>query len=206
MGQEPEDGRAVDSSEAESPSAPRFTIRESGFESVAKIGSESTQTQTRNYGKLDARKTGGHDSKIEALKVHGIGLSLDDFGAGYSSLSHLKRLPLDQLKVDRVFITDLLTNEKDASIARTIIALGRNLNLNVIAEGVETQGQRQFLEREGCHIYQGFLFSPALNFSQFEKFLAAPTVKEKSILIGTRAAFCSLEHHQFHDFTNQDIE
>jgi len=112
-------------------------------------------------------------AKIEALKIRGIGFSLDDFGTGYSSLSHLKRLPLDQLKVDRAFITDLLVNDKDASIARTIITLGRNLNLTVIAEGVETEGQRQFLEREGCHIYQRFLYSPAVTVSKFENFVAA---------------------------------
>jgi diguanylate cyclase (GGDEF)-like protein/PAS domain S-box-containing protein len=111
--------------------------------------------------------------KIEALKACGIGFSLDDFGTGYSSLSHLKRLPLNQLKVDRAFIRDLLTSDKDASIVRTIIALGQNLNLTLIAEGVETEEQRAFLEREGVHLYQGFLFSPALNSSDFETFVVA---------------------------------
>jgi EAL domain-containing protein (putative c-di-GMP-specific phosphodiesterase class I) len=111
-------------------------------------------------------------AKIEALKAHGIGISLDDFGTGYSSLSHLKRLPLDQLKVDRSFIIDLLISDKDASIARTIITLGRNLNLTVIAEGVETEGQRNFLEGEGCHLYQGYLYSPALNSPRREAFVA----------------------------------
>jgi EAL domain-containing protein (putative c-di-GMP-specific phosphodiesterase class I) len=115
-------------------------------------------------------------AKMESLKGFGIGFSLDDFGTGYSSLSQLKRLPLNQLKVDRAFINDLLINDRDASIARTIITLGRNLNLTVIAEGVETEGQREFLEREGCHIYQGYLFSPALNCAQFEAFVAAHNV------------------------------
>lgn len=110
-------------------------------------------------------------SKMESLKDSGIGFSLDDFGTGYSSLSHLNRLPLDQLKVDRAFIKDLLVNDRNASIVRTIIMLGRNLNFTVIAEGVETEGQRAFLEKEGCHIYQGFLFSPALNCLQFEAFV-----------------------------------
>jgi diguanylate cyclase (GGDEF)-like protein/PAS domain S-box-containing protein len=109
-------------------------------------------------------------AKIDALRAFGIEFSVDDFGTGYSSLSHLKRLPLDQLKVDRAFVRDLLTNTKDASIARTIIALGQNLNLTVIAEGVETEAQREFLEREGCCVYQGFLFSPALTSSKFEAF------------------------------------
>jgi len=110
-------------------------------------------------------------AKIETLKARGIGFSLDDFGTGYSSLSHLTRLPLDQLKVDRAFIRDLLISDKGASIVRTIITLGQNLNLTVIAEGVETEGQREFLEREGCHVYQGFLFSPALNSQHFADFV-----------------------------------
>jgi diguanylate cyclase (GGDEF)-like protein/PAS domain S-box-containing protein len=121
-------------------------------------------------------------AKMESLKTYGIGFSLDDFGTGYSSLSHLKRLPLDQLKVDRAFINDLLINDRDASIARTIITLGHNLNLIVIAEGVETEGQREFLEREGCHIYQGFLFSPALNCLQLESFVAAHRPVEKRLV------------------------
>jgi diguanylate cyclase (GGDEF)-like protein/PAS domain S-box-containing protein len=125
-------------------------------------------------------------AKMEFLKVCGIGFSLDDFGTGYSSLSHLKRLPLDQLKVDRAFIHDLVATDKCASIARTIITLGHNLNLTVIAEGVETVAQREFLKKEGCHIYQGFLFSPALNCAQFEAFVAAyPLFKELPVQMTT---------------------
>jgi diguanylate cyclase (GGDEF)-like protein/PAS domain S-box-containing protein len=115
--------------------------------------------------------------KMEALKALGIEFSVDDFGIGYSSLSHLKRLPLSQLKVDRAFVKDLLTNDKDASIARTIITLGQNLNLTVIAEGVETEAQREFLERAGCSMYQGFLFSPALTSSKFEAFAVGTSVQ-----------------------------
>jgi diguanylate cyclase (GGDEF)-like protein/PAS domain S-box-containing protein len=121
--------------------------------------------------------------KMMVLKRWGIGFSLDDFGTGYSSLSHLKRLPLDQLKVDRAFVSDLLISDKDASIARTIIMLGQNLNLTVIAEGVETEGQREFLERLGCSVYQGFLFSPALNSSKFEAFVGSMSLfKERQSL------------------------
>jgi EAL domain-containing protein (putative c-di-GMP-specific phosphodiesterase class I) len=128
-------------------------------------------------------------AKMESLKGCGIGFSLDDFGTGYSSLSHLKRLPLDQLKVDRAFVNDLLVDDRDASIASTIIALGRNLNLTVIAEGVETEGQREFLEDEGCLIYQGFLFSPALSGLRFEAFVAAhDLVKERPVKIAKLAA------------------
>jgi EAL domain-containing protein (putative c-di-GMP-specific phosphodiesterase class I) len=106
------------------------------------------------------------------LKLYGISFSLDDFGTGYSSLSRLRNLPLDQLKIDRSFVKNVLTDAKDASIARTIIGLGRSLNLTVIAEGVETEAQRVFLEAEGCHMYQGFLYSPAVTASKFEAFVA----------------------------------
>jgi diguanylate cyclase (GGDEF)-like protein/PAS domain S-box-containing protein len=110
-------------------------------------------------------------AKMTALKAHGISFSMDDFGTGYSSLSQLRQLPLDQLKIDQSFIRDVLNCEKDAAIVSTIIALGRSLNLSVIAEGVETEGQRNFLENEGCHVYQGYLFSRALPASQFDEFV-----------------------------------
>lgn len=97
--------------------------------------------------------------KMSALKARGIGFSLDDFGTGYSSLAYLKRLPLDEIKIDQSFVRDVLTDPNDASIARSILALGQSLNLDVVAEGVETEAQHAFLAGHDCQTYQGYLFN-----------------------------------------------
>jgi diguanylate cyclase (GGDEF)-like protein/PAS domain S-box-containing protein len=97
-------------------------------------------------------------TKMDALKIHGIKFSLDDFGTGYSSLSYLKRLPISELKIDKSFVSDILIDANDAAIARMIIRLAQSMELSVIAEGVETKEQRDWLEREGCFKYQGYYF------------------------------------------------
>jgi diguanylate cyclase (GGDEF)-like protein/PAS domain S-box-containing protein len=111
-------------------------------------------------------------AKMTRLRSYGIGFSLDDFGTGYSSLSYLKRLPLDQLKIDRSFVKDILTDASSGAIAETIISLGRAMGMPVIAEGVETEAQRVFLARLGCHAFQGYLVSPPIPLDDFEKLLA----------------------------------
>src|SRR5208282_3234629 len=110
--------------------------------------------------------------KMSALKGEGVNFALDDFGTGYSSLYYLKRLPLDQLKIDRSFVRDVLTDPDDAAIAKTIVALAQTLGLKVIAEGIETAAQRAFLASSGCHCYQGNFVSQPLPIQNFEQFVS----------------------------------
>lgn len=107
-------------------------------------------------------------AKMEVLKMSGISFSLDDFGTGYSSLAYLKRLPLNQLKIDQGFVRNIVTDPNDATIAKMIVVLAESMGLSVIAEGVELQAQADFLAHLGCHAYQGYLFDKPLPLAELE--------------------------------------
>jgi len=108
---------------------------------------------------------------MRALKSHGVQFSLDDFGTGYSSLTYLKRLPLDQLKIDRSFVRDMVSDPTSGAIAQAIVSLSRAMDVSLLAEGVETEEQRDCLDRLGCYAYQGFLFSPPVAPEIFQSWL-----------------------------------
>jgi EAL domain-containing protein (putative c-di-GMP-specific phosphodiesterase class I) len=105
---------------------------------------------------------------MHALKGIGVKFSLDDFGTGYSSLNYLKRLPLDEIKIDKSFVLDSAWNEGDRAIIRTILSLAESLKLRVVAEGVEVIEQKDFLQAEGCCFFQGHLFSKPLDKDHFQ--------------------------------------
>jgi EAL domain-containing protein (putative c-di-GMP-specific phosphodiesterase class I) len=107
--------------------------------------------------------------KMKQLKSLGVKIAIDDFGTGYSSLGYLKEFPIDALKIDKSFIQDIVKNDDNAAITNTIITLAQNLNLNVIAEGVETKEQLEFLLSKNCYIMQGFYFSKPIKAEELTK-------------------------------------
>jgi len=106
-------------------------------------------------------------ARMNKLRSHGVRFSLEDFGTGYSSMTYLKRLPLDQIKIDRTFVSDILKDPISGAVAQAIISFGKAMGLSVIAEGVETEEQRAYLAKLGCHSFQGYLFSHPLPLGQF---------------------------------------
>lgn len=109
--------------------------------------------------------------KMHAIKRLGVSFSMDDFGTGYSSLAYLAKLPIDQLKIDKSFVQNIPGKNSDETITRAIISMGRGLDMNVIAEGVETEVQREFLAHHGCHTYQGYLYSQPLPLKELEAYV-----------------------------------
>ena len=107
--------------------------------------------------------------KMNALCAQGIHFSIDDFGTGYSSLSQMKRFPIDTLKIDRSFVADSMTNRDDQEIIKAILSMAQNLHIKTVAEGVETEEQKEFLSREGCHMMQGYYFARPLSVEAFEE-------------------------------------
>jgi diguanylate cyclase (GGDEF)-like protein len=116
------------------------------------------------------------------LKAMGVQIAIDDFGTGYSSISYLKKFPIDTIKIDRSFINDIITDNNDATIVLAMIALAHSLRLTVIAEGVENREQLDYLLNHGCQRIQGFIYSPPVNASGFEKLLADPALLRISVL------------------------
>jgi EAL domain-containing protein (putative c-di-GMP-specific phosphodiesterase class I) len=108
---------------------------------------------------------------MQQLRDKGVHFSIDDFGTGYSSLSYLKRFPIDTLKIDRSFVNDAVSNRDDQEIIKTIIAMAKSLNLETVAEGVETLEQQKFLSKQGCHMMQGYYFGRPMPAKHFEKLL-----------------------------------
>jgi len=129
----------------------RQVLRSTGFDPRS-LELEITETAAMR----DARHTA---QILGALRAMGVRVALDDFGTGYSSLSHLVRLPISTVKIDRSFVRDLLAVPEHAAVAASVIALGHRLGLTVVAEGVETIGERGALRDEGCDAIQGFLYS-----------------------------------------------
>jgi diguanylate cyclase (GGDEF)-like protein len=166
-------------------------FRESGFvdnvlDAVASAGIATTELELEITESVLLHDVDRTLVQLNSLKEAGISLSIDDFGTGYSSLNYLKRFPIDTIKIDRSFVKDLHDDADDAAICAAIIAMSRQLGLNVVAEGVETRDQLKFLRRHKCDHVQGFIFSRPLSADDFFAFLVkisgsapAPTEQKK---------------------------
>jgi EAL domain-containing protein (putative c-di-GMP-specific phosphodiesterase class I) len=137
------------------------------------LGLEITEGAIMDHAERNVRT-------LHELKALGLTLSIDDFGTGYSSLSYLKRFPIDELKIDRSFVTDVDKNPDDAAIVIAVIAMAHCLGLAVVAEGVETQAQRDFLAGRGCDEAQGYLYSKPISAEAFGSLLAGSAIKRKT--------------------------
>jgi EAL domain-containing protein (putative c-di-GMP-specific phosphodiesterase class I) len=120
---------------------------------------------------------------MTTLRKLGVGLSLDDFGTGYSSLSRLAQLPIRELKIDRSFMRDIESNPNARAIVTTVVRVGQSLQLTVVAEGVETEGQRNLLAELGCEVIQGFLYAPALSPAAFGRWLLEHSARQASVML-----------------------
>lgn len=141
---------------------------------LARTGADPYQLKLELTETLLMNNVQDNIAKMTALKNKGVYFALDDFGTGFSSLAYLKLLPIEKLKIDRSFVMDVLTDPNNAAIAKTIVTLAQSLGIGVIAEGVETQGQKYFLAQHGCHAYQGYLFSRPLPLPAFEALVRRP--------------------------------
>jgi EAL domain-containing protein (putative c-di-GMP-specific phosphodiesterase class I) len=165
-------------------------FRQGSFVDVVK---EVLESSGANPGKLKLELTESvvldnvEDSikKMSQLKMLGVRFSMDDFGTGYSSLTYLKRLPLDQIKIDQAFVRDIATDQNDAAIVQTIIAMAFSLGLDVIAEGVETEQQLDFLKMHDCPGFQGFLLGIPAPAEAFEQQLRGTDIDDDVLGTGT---------------------
>ena len=120
---------------------------------------------------MNSRKPDDSVAKLNLLQQEGISVSIDDFGTGYSSLYYLKRLPINALKIDRSFIRDITTDQNDAQLVETIILMAKNLNIEVIAEGVETKEQLEMIKHFGCGLVQGYYYAKPMPMAELMEYL-----------------------------------